>query len=454
MAWKHSLLQARSYIAVILGFLLAFSVVVYVEMKMPPAPAESAELTLSADFPTLPAPRALTFDEAVWARIAWQYFVNNTQSSGLANAIDNQPYTTMWDTGSYLMATISAQRLGIITQDELNARVNAVLTALSSLPLADGQLPSLYYHTQRPIRLNSLSQNESQSDWSAVDLSRLTMALNIVAWLYPEQTGAIARLIAPWQFDALFMQQEQRQPLNFRAVKKWLLVTQSNRDSYGYQLYAAHGLRRVSPLAGIVLGTQPPSARTISIDGLRIPYDSLAKIGKVDHPVVTTMPYLLTGLEVGFDIRSAEISWRVMKVQESRYRSRGGDAYVNTDNEEQLPRFIDDAVISRFPAQIDKSRAEIKEAALQLSTKSAFGWYALFRTSWSDEMRQRAGVLFEPGRGWYDGIIAANGQQSRVIGANTNALVLESLVYIAQGPLFCQNCASAPAANLADDQRP
>ena len=71
-----------------------------------------------------------------------------------------------------------------------------------------------------------------------------------------------------------------------------------------------------------------------------------------------------------------------MKVQESRYRSHGDYAYVNADNEEQLPRFIDDAVISRFPALIDKSRAEIKEAALQLSTKSVFGWYALFRTPW------------------------------------------------------------------------
>ena len=37
-----------------------------------------------------------------------------------------------------------------------------------------------------------------------------------------------------------------------------------------------------------------------------------------------------------------------MKVQESRYRSHGDYAYVNADNEEQLPRFIDDAVISRF----------------------------------------------------------------------------------------------------------
>lgn len=143
-----------------------------------------------------------------------------------------------------------------------------------------------------------------------------------------------------------------------------------------------------------------------------------------------------------------------MKVQESRYRSHGDYAYVNADNEEQLPRFIDDAVISRFPALIDKSRAEIKEAALQLSTKSVFGWYALFRTPWSDEMRRRAAVLFEPGRGWYEGIIAANGQQSRVIGANTNALILESFgLYRARAAVLpklrsrapCESCRRSTA---------
>lgn len=162
-----------------------------------PAPAESAELTLSADFPTLPAPRALTFDEAVWARIAWQYFVNNTQSNGLANAIDNQPYTTMWDTGSYLMAAVKRAT----AQDHYARRAQCARECRSDnavvVTLADGQLPSLYYHTQRSIRLNSLSQNESQPDWSAVDISRLLMALDIVAWLYPEQTAAIARLTAP-----------------------------------------------------------------------------------------------------------------------------------------------------------------------------------------------------------------------------------------------------------------
>lgn len=154
--------------------------------------------------------------------------------------------------------------------------MNAVLTTLSSLPTADGRLPSLYYHTQRSIRLNSLSQNESQPDWSAVDISRLLMALDIVAGCTGTDRGDRA-LNRPWRFDALFMQQEPQQPLNFRAAKKWQLVTQGNRDSYGYQLYAVNGLRRVSPTAAIVLGSQQPSPRTISIDGLRIPYDSWSK---------------------------------------------------------------------------------------------------------------------------------------------------------------------------------
>jgi hypothetical protein len=454
MSFKNNLLQARSYIAVISGFLLAFSVVVYVEKHMPPAQAEQAELTLSNDFPALPGPRALTFNEAIWARVAWQYFVNNTQSNGLVNAIDNQPFTSIWDTGSYLMAMISAQRLGIISRDELNIRMSSVLATLAVLPLTENKLPALYYDTQQLVRLRSLKQNETQPDWSAIDISRLLMSLDIGAWLYPEQAPAIKQLLAHWRFDAMFLQKEPQHLLNLRAARKWLLISQDNRHSYGYQLYAANSLRRVSTQAGITLGNPLPRQRFITIDGIKIPYDSLIKTGKVDHPVVTNMPYLLTGMEVGFDINSAEMAWRIMKVQESHYKSTGDYAYVNTDYEEQIPHFVDDTVANRLPASIDKSRDEIRDAALQLSTKSVFGWYALFRTPWSEAMRQRATSLFEPGRGWYDGIVASSQQKSRVISANTNALILESLTYLSQGPLFCQSCAPEPSSEINDGPRP
>nr|WP_226991903.1 DUF3131 domain-containing protein [Cronobacter condimenti] len=53
---------------------------------MPTRVESSSGITLSEDFPPLPESRQLTFDEAVWARVAWQYFINNTRPDGLVNA--------------------------------------------------------------------------------------------------------------------------------------------------------------------------------------------------------------------------------------------------------------------------------------------------------------------------------------------------------------------------------
>ena len=56
------------------------------------------------------------------AQVAWKYFENNTQpETGLANAVDKYPSTTMWDTASYLGALVSAYELGIIEQTNLTA---------------------------------------------------------------------------------------------------------------------------------------------------------------------------------------------------------------------------------------------------------------------------------------------------------------------------------------------
>jgi hypothetical protein len=71
--------------------------------------------------------RSLTAEEQVWAKTAWQYFVNNTQeNTGLVNSVNGYTATTMWDTASYMMAAISAQRLGIISNTEFDMRMNNV----------------------------------------------------------------------------------------------------------------------------------------------------------------------------------------------------------------------------------------------------------------------------------------------------------------------------------------
>ncbi len=136
---KAGLLSARSYLTILIGFLIGFAIVLWVEQQMPKRVETTEGIILSKNFPSLPQARKLTFDEAIWARVAWQYFVNNTQINGLANAEDGKPWFSLWSSGSYLLATISARQLYIITGQEFDQRIAAALTALSELPLLPGQ---------------------------------------------------------------------------------------------------------------------------------------------------------------------------------------------------------------------------------------------------------------------------------------------------------------------------
>ena len=51
--------------------------------------------------------------------------------------------------------------------------------------------------------------------------------------------------------------------------------------------------------------------------------------------------------------------------------------------------------------------------------------------------------MIEPGKGWKAGF-NADGSVNAAIDADTNAMVLESLSYIAHGQLLCLGCLAAP----------
>ena len=142
MRIRDALLSARSYLTILIGFLLGFAIVVWVEKQMPARVESSSGMTLSQDFPPLPAPRELTFDEAIWARVAWQYYVNNTQPNGLANAHDDEPWLSLWSVGSYLFAVVAAEQLHIVTAAEGDERIAAALFTLGQLPLNAQGLPA------------------------------------------------------------------------------------------------------------------------------------------------------------------------------------------------------------------------------------------------------------------------------------------------------------------------
>jgi hypothetical protein len=135
----------------------------------------------------------------------------------------------------------------------------------------------------------------------------------------------------------------------------------------------------------------------------------------------------------------------VYLVQEYRWRKTGILTAVSEDHLDQAPYFIYNTVFVNgefWKAVTDGGKDA--EAFKTLSTKAAFGWYALYRTEYTAKLLDRIKGLHDPNRGWYAGVYEKSGQPNRSLNANTNAVVLESLAFMQHGPLILPRKARQP----------
>jgi hypothetical protein len=132
------------------------------------------------------------------ARTAWKYFENNTQPTGLANAVDHYPSTTLWDTASYLAATVAARELGLVAAQEADARMAKLFAALGGLAFFRDELPNKVYHTQTLEKVD-YANRPGEIGFSALDLGRLLVWLKIAKERYPQHADAIDRFVLRWK---------------------------------------------------------------------------------------------------------------------------------------------------------------------------------------------------------------------------------------------------------------
>lgn len=434
MTLKEGLVAARSHIVFVLGLIVAFSIVIGLErLDTGHGGRTTVTLPTAADVPS-PGRRAPTAHDRASAGIAWSYFAANTRpETGLVDSVAGFPATTLWDTGSYLMALIAAEELGQVQPDEVDRRASQALASLSRLPLVEGALPNKSYDT-RTLEMLTYDGKPAPKGigWSALDLARLLVPLAALERRHPGQAPAIVALLQGWDLDAAV--RDGMLLGTSRAADGALQHHQEGR--LGYEQYGARAMLLTGRDA-LTAAMATLHLTWVGVNGIEVPVDDRAARADSGPAFVLSEPYMLTGLELGWDTASHVLGWRVYEAQRQRFARTGVLTAVTEDHLDRPPRFVYSTVWGdgRTWAVLTPDGHEADDMRL-LSTKAAFAWNALYDTDYTAKLVAAVADANDPDKGWYGGIYERDGSVNRVLSLNTNAVVLESLAYQADGPLL------------------
>ena len=433
MSFRKSLIRARSHIVFMLALITAFGIVMTLE-RVDFENRVSARMNIKNEtIIPLPKSRTLTSEELQWANIAWKYFENNTiEETGMVNSAHQYNASTLWDTSSYMMGLISAQRLEIITDANFKQRMQSLLGSLAKLPLYEGKLPNKSYNT---ISLKMVDYKNKATPrgigWSAIDIGRVMVPINVLVWNYPEFTTEVQAVIKRWDLNAMVKDGSLYGALLENGKTLYL-----QEGRLGYEEYAAKSMQLMGYDVAEALDYQS-WLKFIKINGINIATDSRRPEEFTAHNYVVSEPYILDGLEFGWDQISRQFSNRVYAVQEARYKETGILTAVSEDNIDVAPYFVYNTVFTSGKAwnAITENGDDASEFK-SLSTKAAFGWHALYETEYTTKLIETASKLYDEEKGWYSGLYEKTGLPNKALTANTNGIILESLAYKALGPLL------------------
>ena len=389
----------------------------------------------------------LTPKELTWAKVAWKYIANNTvPGTGLVNSVDGTPTTTVWQIADYLAALVAAQQLGLIDILEFDHRTSKLLAFLNNMPLSELSLPNRVYNTQNGLMVNSANQ-PADVGWSAVEIGRLLTWMKITGQRYPHLREYFDKVVLRWNFCRVIDDCGVLYGLGKSAGKS--LPSQEGR--LGYLQYASAGFAawgfetRKSAVAAPI--------EAIDVMGVKLRIDARDdRLTGTIAPVVT-MPYVLLGMEFGWNYpRGTEhlggreesqtlrqMTMDLFRIQELRYETQG-ILTARTDHPVRNPPFfVHDTVFASGYAwnTLSDQGRQVPSFAL-VSTKAAFGMWALARNGYTDQLLSAVEALYKDDKGWFEGRYENSGGYEDLLTLSTNAFILQALLYKVQGVAYPQ----------------
>jgi hypothetical protein len=377
--------------------------------------------------------KSLAEPDKIAARQAWEYFASNWQAkTGLVNSGEGYPWTTWWDQGSAILGMHAARQLALLEPQQFKQKLERLLTTLETLPLPPTKLPNKAYSTATAEmrRLNNTPDPQGTSGWSALDTARLLLSLHVIRSNYPEYRDRVNRIVGKWQLTKLERQGWLQGGVP--AGKGKIELVQEGR--LGYEQYAAESLKLWGINAKKAIASPPITTATVEGISLQVDRRNLKNSGASNY--LTSDPYLLWGLELGWTEAGRSQALKLLDVQEKRFKRTNVLTAVNEDALDRTPYFLYYNVYangSNWHAIGGEGKAYPNLRFL--STKAAFAWAALMPdNSYAQTLRQAVQNFFQSKRGYLAGRYENSSLGlNQSFNVNTNAVILESLLYKAKG---------------------
>lgn len=377
-------------------------------------------------------------------KIAWKYFENNYHTeTGLVNAVNNYPSTTLWDTGSALAATIAAKDLNFIDNKDFDNRIVALLKSLSTMELFENIAPNKVYNSKTLEMVDYGNKAvEGGIGVSVLDVARLMSWMNTLACFHPKYHSMVGSVLSRWDYTTLVKEQKMWGTARDKKNPGKYKVLQEGR--LGYEQYAAKIMKNLGFDVEIAASYENEYRGNIEIMGVPIAYDTRDPRDFHANNYVVTESYTMDAMELGYDQENTNLVRNIFEVQRRRWQETGIVTAISEDNINQSPWFLYNSIFNAGkPWQTTNSSDVAYDHLKTISTKAAVTMAALFpEEQYSHVLMNAIESAYDPDKGWYSGIYENGSGFNSVVTANTNGVILESLLFKKYGPLFpyCQSC--------------
>ncbi len=408
-------------------------------LVLPGTPISPSQATIGKTPYIAPGVGALNPEDIAIANCAWLYFQHNwNDETGLVNSVDGFNSVTMWDQAAAIAALVSARELQIVSASDFEAKMSKMLQTLASMPLYKNELPNKVYNSQTlvpvnyglynsqtlvPVNYGQLEKRE-EIGWSAIDLGRMAIWLKIVGAKYPHFQSMTEAVWQHWQVQRLI---NKEQIYGATVINGKEHYNQEGR--LGYENYAAYGLNLWGLNAKESLDYQS-HVGFANLYGKGVPYDLRNHENSGANNYVFSEPYILDGLETGFQALPKAYADRVLAAQQARYQNTQQLTAVTEDYLDRAPDFVYNSLFVNGEPWATITDTQTKYNNLRfLSAKAAIGWHVLYNSIYTRQLFSFVYTNLNSEKGWYNGFYETLKQPNQALTANNNGLILESLLY-------------------------